>query len=291
MVQGRDGKRLRKRYRGRHEPARAGTRATIPPMSTPPRRRPSRSSRSPSRRSWSSSAAGRARRRPARRRRVAPRPPSPPLAERGPARPRPARPASVDANAIYDAVEQQVIAIRGLKPSKPVARQFIDERRAPDAPHPAVRRGHAAGLSRRQRAAVQGARADPGGREPARPQPRPAQRRRGGLLPRRRGQALRRLEVGRHRARTSASTSRHEYDHALQDQNSTIFKDQHGVLDQSDRLLARQAVYEGDASLLMTQWAAANLTPGRPARDPRRRQRPGGAGGACRTRRRSCATR
>ena len=52
----------------------------------------------------------------------------------------------------------------------------------------------------------------------------------------------------------------HEYDHALQDQNSTIFKDQHGVLDQSDRLLARQAVYEGDASLLMTQWAAANLT-------------------------------
>ena len=52
----------------------------------------------------------------------------------------------------------------------------------------------------------------------------------------------------------------HEYDHALQDQNSTIFKDQKGILDQGDRLLARQAVYEGDASLLMTQWAAANLT-------------------------------
>ena len=28
----------------------------------------------------------------------------------------------------------------------------------------------------------------------------------------------------------------HEYDHALQDQNSTVFKDQDGVLDQSDRL-------------------------------------------------------
>ena len=26
-------------------------------------------------------------------------------------------------------------------------------------------------------------------------------------------------------------------------------------------MLARQAVYEGDATLLMTQWAAANLTP------------------------------
>ena len=53
----------------------------------------------------------------------------------------------------------------------------------------------------------------------------------------------------------------HEYTHALQDQNSTIFKDQHGILDQSDRLFARQAVYEGDATLTMTQWAAANLSP------------------------------
>jgi hypothetical protein len=52
----------------------------------------------------------------------------------------------------------------------------------------------------------------------------------------------------------------HEYDHALQDQNFTVFKDQDGILDQSDRILARQAVYEGDATLLMTQWAASNLT-------------------------------
>jgi hypothetical protein len=52
----------------------------------------------------------------------------------------------------------------------------------------------------------------------------------------------------------------HEYDHALQDQNFTVFKDQDGVLDQSDRILARQAVYEGDATLLMTQWGAGNLT-------------------------------
>jgi hypothetical protein len=52
----------------------------------------------------------------------------------------------------------------------------------------------------------------------------------------------------------------HEFDHALQDQNSTVFKDFRDVHDQSDELLARQAIYEGDATLLMTQWAAANLT-------------------------------
>jgi hypothetical protein len=51
----------------------------------------------------------------------------------------------------------------------------------------------------------------------------------------------------------------HEYDHALQDQNFTVFKDQDGILDQSDRILARQSIYEGDATLLMTYWAAANL--------------------------------
>ncbi len=54
-------------------------------------------------------------------------------------------------------------------------------------------------------------------------------------------------------------TFAHEYDHALQDQHFPVFRDQKGVFDQSDRLLARQAVYEGDATLLMTQWAAANL--------------------------------
>src|SRR3954469_22076254 len=32
---------------------------------------------------------------------------------------------SLTADAIYDAVEQQVVAIRGLKPTKPVARHFI----------------------------------------------------------------------------------------------------------------------------------------------------------------------
>ncbi len=48
----------------------------------------------------------------------------------------------------------------------------------------------------------------------------------------------------------------HEYDHALQDQNTSVFTDQDGILDQGDRILARQAVYEGDATLLMSLWAA-----------------------------------
>jgi hypothetical protein len=54
-------------------------------------------------------------------------------------------------------------------------------------------------------------------------------------------------------------TFAHEYDHALQDQNTDVFSEQEGVLDQSDRLLARQAVYEGDATLLMTVWSTENF--------------------------------
>lgn len=54
-------------------------------------------------------------------------------------------------------------------------------------------------------------------------------------------------------------TFAHEYDHALQDQNTTVFTDQDGILDQTDRILARQAIYEGDATLLMTFWAVQNF--------------------------------
>ena len=56
-------------------------------------------------------------------------------------------------------------------------------------------------------------------------------------------------------------TYAHEFTHALQDQHNTVFKDQKDVLDKSDWFLARQAVYEGDASLLMSYWAIQNLTP------------------------------
>ena len=56
-------------------------------------------------------------------------------------------------------------------------------------------------------------------------------------------------------------TFAHEYDHALQDANFTVFSEQKQLLDQTDHALARAAVYEGDATMLMTLWAGKNLTP------------------------------
>lgn len=56
-------------------------------------------------------------------------------------------------------------------------------------------------------------------------------------------------------------TFAHEYVHALQDANFDIFLDPERLRDKSDEALARAAVYEGDATLLMTQWALPNLTP------------------------------
>jgi hypothetical protein len=57
-------------------------------------------------------------------------------------------------------------------------------------------------------------------------------------------------------------TFAHEYDHALQDASfPDVFAGQKDLLDQSDQALARAAVYEGDATLLMSYWAIANLSP------------------------------
>ncbi len=162
---------------------------------------------------------------------------------------------------IYDQVEQQVIAIRGLKPTKPVARQFIDEAELrtmltqefdQDTP-PAY-------LAAQEKLykALALIPADSNLRTLS------LDLLSGGVAAFYRDDEGKLYVVSKSGGGTSANDRfyfSHEYDHALQDQNSTIFKDQHGVLDQSDRLLARQAVYEGDASLLMTQWAAANLTP------------------------------
>ena len=57
-------------------------------------------------------------------------------------------------------------------------------------------------------------------------------------------------------------TFAHEYDHALQDANFPgVFDAQKDLLDQTDQAMARAAVYEGDATMLMTQWAIPNMTP------------------------------
>jgi hypothetical protein len=181
--------------------------------------------------------------------------PSPTIGTAGPS---PA--ASADVASIYDAIEQQVIEIRGLQPNRPVPRQSIDQaelrtmlteefdRQSPP--------DYVAANDRLYKAL--------------------------GLIPA--GSNLRDLTldmlssgvVGFYRndqgklyvvSKTGLPgvseriTFAHEFDHALQDQNFTVFKDQEGILDQSDRILARQAVFEGDATLLMSLWAATHFSP------------------------------
>ncbi len=53
----------------------------------------------------------------------------------------------------------------------------------------------------------------------------------------------------------------HEYDHALQDQNFGLKNLALESVGQGDAALAHLSVAEGDASLLMTLWAQAHLTP------------------------------
>jgi hypothetical protein len=56
-------------------------------------------------------------------------------------------------------------------------------------------------------------------------------------------------------------TLAHEYTHALQDQHFGIDRLGLSTPDQGDRVLARTALVEGDATLSMTQWMLGNLTP------------------------------
>jgi hypothetical protein len=168
--------------------------------------------------------------------------------------------ASVDVAAIYDAIEQQVVEIRGLKPSRPVERQFIDQaelrtmvteefdRESPPA--------YVAANERLDKAL---------GLIPADSSLRDLtlDMLSGGVAGFYRNDQGTLYVVSKSGAPGVAEriTFAHEYDHALQDQNFPVFRDQQGVLDQSDRILARQAIYEGDASLLMTLWAATHFSP------------------------------
>lgn len=56
-------------------------------------------------------------------------------------------------------------------------------------------------------------------------------------------------------------TYAHEFDHALQDQKFDLTSIVGDAKDQGDRTLARTALVEGDATLLMSLWAQQNLTP------------------------------
>jgi hypothetical protein len=182
--------------------------------------------------------------------------PSPSPSARPSAAPSPA--SSAEVGAIYDAIEAQVVEIRGLQPRREVARQFIDEAELrtmitgmfdEETPPEYV------SATERLYKALELIPADANLRE----------------------LTLDLLSGGvagfyRHDQDTLYVVSKtglpgvneritfaHEYDHALQDQNTSVFTDQDGILDQTDRILARQAIYEGDASLLMTLWGAANF--------------------------------
>jgi hypothetical protein len=56
-------------------------------------------------------------------------------------------------------------------------------------------------------------------------------------------------------------TFSHEFDHALQDQNFGLEKLKVDAIGEGDRDLARLALPEGDATLLMSLWAQQHLTP------------------------------
>ncbi len=60
---------------------------------------------------------------------------------------------------------------------------------------------------------------------------------------------------------TEKITFAHEFDHALQDQNFGLSKLQLDATGESDRSLARLSLPEGDATQLMSEWAAANMSP------------------------------
>ena len=57
------------------------------------------------------------------------------------------------------------------------------------------------------------------------------------------------------------ATYAHEYDHALQDQAFDLEAVQAWATDEGDRSIARLALIEGDAMLVMTLWAQRELTP------------------------------
>jgi len=165
------------------------------------------------------------------------------------------------ANAVYDRIEAQVAAIRGLEAKRPVERQIISEaqlramltemfdKETPPAYLAATERLYEALDLIPADASLRDLTLDLLG---------------GGVVGFYRDDEGKLYVV----SKTGAPGANerfyfaHEYDHALQDQNFTVFKDQDGILDQGDRMLARQAIYEGDGTLLMTLWAAQNLTPG-----------------------------
>jgi hypothetical protein len=188
--------------------------------------------------------------------------PAPPSATPAPSGPPSAAP-SVEPgedDAIYDEIERQVVAMRGLEPTGEVARETIDEAelaaQIQELYHEESPPELVAANERLYKAL--GLLPPDAGLEDL-----TIEMLSGGVAGFYRDDQKKLYVVSRSGGVgvNEKITFAHEYDHALQDQHYTIFKDQEDVTNRSDWLLARQAVYEGDASLLMTLWASENLTP------------------------------
>jgi hypothetical protein len=166
--------------------------------------------------------------------------------------------ASADADAIYDEIEGQVVEIRGLQPTEDVARRVIDEDELrslitqqydEETPPDYVE------ANERLYKALDLIPADADLRDLT------LDMLSGGVAGFYRPDQNTLYIVSKTGLPgvNERVTFAHEFDHALQDQHTTVFTDQDGILDQTDRILARQAIYEGDASLVMTLWGAANF--------------------------------
>ncbi len=167
--------------------------------------------------------------------------------------------AVVDENAVLDEIETQVAALRGLQPTAKVGREIIDEEQLrtmltadydKDSPPAYV------AASERMYKAL--------GLLPADADLKKMQLDllSAGVAGFYRNDEKKMFVVSRSGSLGPEDeiTYAHEYTHALQDQHFSVFTDQEKVLDKTDWFLARQAIYEGDASVLMSYWANANLT-------------------------------
>ena len=179
--------------------------------------------------------------------------------------------AAIDEDAIFDEIEAQVVAIRGLQPTATVGREIIDEDQLRkilteefDKESPPA---YVAASERLYKAL---------GLLPADAELKQMQldMLSAGVAGFYRDDEKKMYVVSRTGSLSAEDkvTYAHEYTHAIQDQHHTVFKDQQDALDaafkdpkkvhdRSDWILARQAVYEGDATAVMSYWLVGNLTP------------------------------
>ena len=172
----------------------------------------------------------------------------------------PAPSASVDTAALYKQIENQVVALRGLKPKSEVKPEVIDSAELRTRVTTSFKEDNPADVVSANERLLKGL----------------------GLFPK--DKSLASLYVDLLASQVAGFydpkakqlfvlsksgslgpvervTFSHEFTHALQDQNFNLSSFDLDAVGQSDRSLARLSLIEGDATALMTDWAQQNLTP------------------------------